>query len=78
MCVIKQPEEQPQKSHEQDIVQKHLQIDRSIDIWVPWTFVRPWGFLCIRTQDVEETKSMQIVIGPIFSEDFQVDWHEKY
>ena len=35
MCVIKQPEEQPQKSHEQDIVQKHLQIDRSIDIWVP-------------------------------------------
>ena len=28
--VKQQPQEQPQKSHEQDILQKHLQIDRSM------------------------------------------------
>ena len=31
MCAIKQqPQEEPQKSHIQDILQKHLQIDQSI------------------------------------------------
>ena len=28
--VKQQPTEQPQKSHEQDILQKHLEIDRSL------------------------------------------------
>ena len=35
ICIVKQPQEQPQKSHEHDIVQKHLQIDRSVDICIP-------------------------------------------
>ena len=64
ICVVKQqPQEQPQKSHEQDILQKHLQVDRSL---------RPIqdacrDFLCIfgdfyasGTQDAEVTKSLAI------------------
>ena len=64
ICVVKQqPQEQPQKSHEQDILQKHLQVDRSL---------RPiqdayHDFLCIfgdfyasGTQDAEVTKSLAI------------------
>ena len=60
ICVVKQ---QPQKSHEQDILQKHLQVDRSL---------RPiqdacHDFLCIfgdfyasGTQDAEVKKSLAI------------------
>ena len=53
ICVVKQQtQEQPQKSHEQDILQKHPQIDWSIFAYptgcMPWTFVHLWRFLCIR------------------------------
>ena len=35
ICLIKQqPQKQPQKSHKQDTLQKHLQIDQSIDLCV--------------------------------------------
>ena len=42
MCVVKQ---QPQKSQEQNILQKHLQIDQSI--FAPQMILRLWGFFCV-------------------------------
>ena len=50
ICVVKQqPQEQQQKSHEQDILQKHLQINRSLHPTrrMPWIFVRLSGFSCV-------------------------------
>ena len=52
MCAVKQqPQEQPSKSHKQDILQKHLQINQSIFVsyTMHTTLILPlWGFLCIR------------------------------
>ena len=50
--VKQQLQEQPQKSHELDILQKHLQFtDRSLHCTgrMPWIIIlRLWHFLCIR------------------------------
>ena len=64
--VKQQPQEQPQKSHEQDILQKHLHIDRSIFASYGTHAVNFWASLGIfmrqgrRTQDAEITKSLQL------------------
>ena len=50
VCVVKpQPQEQPQKSHKHDILQKHLQTDWSIDLCldIPMNvFASLWIFMC--------------------------------
>jgi len=59
ICVIKkQPQEQPQKSHKQDILYKHL-----IDLCVLWDafhklFCVLWDFYASGTHDAEVTKSL--------------------
>ena len=67
ICVVKQqPQEQPQKSYEQDILQKHLRVDRSLspirDACHDFVIL-----LCVfghvyasGTQDAEVTKSLAI------------------
>ena len=50
LCVVKQqPQEQQQKSHQQDILQRHLQIDRSIfaSYGTEAEPLRLCGFLCV-------------------------------
>ena len=58
--VKQQPTEQPQKSHEQDILQKHLEIDRSLRPTesIPLIILRLWRFLCVEDVDAEVTKSL--------------------
>ena len=61
VCVVKQRlQQQPQKSHEQDILQKYRSIDQSLrsTARMPWIILRLWGFLCVRDADAEVTKSL--------------------
>ena len=61
VCVVKQRlQQQPQKSHEQDILQKYRSIDQSLRSTgrMPWIILRLWGFLCVRDADAEVTKSL--------------------
>ena len=80
ICVVKkQPQEQPQKSHEQDILQKKLQIDRSFRPTgrVPWTFVRLWGFLCVRDAGRRGNKITAFSLY-LFHSNFNMKLNEPY
>ena len=61
--VKQQPQEQPQESHKQDILQTNLQIDQSIFASngtgrIPQIILRLWVFNASGTQEAELTKSL--------------------